>query len=192
MAAKGYTTAGAVADLLGLTFTAAQEAQADVLIEQVEAYIDRETGRGWLVGTQTAEVHHVGGATILLRYAPVASITTVLGRLGVGEAETTLVADTDYEVMDLENGHLRLIYPRSYDRLRVTYVPVDTVPSDLARAAAEMVAAWLQPTLTPGTFGLDSYSLPDLTVRFARSHVQTTAPPLAQNVIDRYRYGVHA
>ena len=192
MAAKGYCTTSDVADLLARTFTAAEEAQCAALIERAEAFIDGETGRGWLMGAQSNEVHFVDSQNVFLRYAPVASITSIVGRLDVGEAETTLVADVDYEVMDLAIGQIRLLYPRSYDRVRVTYTPVATVPADLVQAMIEIVSSWMTPTLSPGTFGLDSYSLPDLTVRFARSHVQSVAPPLASRIIDRYRYGVHA
>lgn len=191
MAAKGYCTVEDVADLLALTLTAAQEAQCQALVERAERYIDEETGRGWLVGAQTNEAHYVDSQNIWLKYAPVASVASVVARSGLGESETTLTANEDYEVTDLNQGHIRLVYPGDYDRVRVTYTPVDTVPADLVQACIEIAAAWLTPTLTPGTYGLDSYSLPDLTVRFARSHVQSSAPPLAMRVIDRYRYGVH-
>lgn len=192
MTAKGYITADKVEDMLGTSFTATQLAQCEALIERAEAYIDAETGRGWLVGTQTNEAHVVDSQNIYLKYVPVSSVTTVLARAGLGETETTLTADEDYEVVDLTTGHIRLVYPGDYDRVRVTYAPVATVPADLQQAAIEIVAAWMTPSLTPGSFGVDSYSLPDLTVKFARSHVQSITPPLATAIIERYRYKVHA
>ena len=192
MTAKGYCTADDVAEFLALDFTAAQVAQCDTLIERAEVYFDNETERGFLVGVQTNEAHYVSSQNVFLKYAPVTSIASIVGRDTLGESETTLVEDTDYEVIDLTIGRVRLVYPGSYDRVRVTYTPTDTVPGDVKQALVEMVAAWMSQALTPGTYGLDSYSLPDLTVRFARSHVQSVAPPMAQAVIDRYRYGVHA
>lgn len=192
MAAKGYITADDVADFLARILTPAQEAQCDKLIERMETYVDEETRRGWLVGVQTNEAHQVDSQNVFLIFAPVASVTSVVGRAGLGETETTLTVDIDYEVMDLANGHIRLVNPGNYDRVRVTYTPVDTLPADLVQACIEIVANWLQPSLRPDSYGLDSYSLPDLTVRFARSHVQEVVPPLAMLVIDRYRYPVHA
>lgn len=192
MTAKGYCTFEDVGSFLGLTLTAPQAAQCSALIESAEAYIDGETNRGWIVGAQTDEAHVVDGQNVFVRYAPVSSVTAVKGRAGLGEDETTLTADEDYEVVDLTLGHIRLVAPGDYDRVRVTYTPVDALPADLKQACIEIVANWLQATLRPDSYGLDSYSLPDLTVRFARSHVQEVVPPLAMLVIDRYRYPVHA
>lgn len=192
MAAKGYCTVKNIADFLGLEMTAAQAVQCQSLIERAENYIDNETGRGWLVGPQTDEAHFLGqGRWVFLRYAPVASVTAVTGRTGPGETEETLTLNEDYEVRDLETGLIRLLV-NGYDRILVDYTPVASVPGDLVQAAIELVANWLQPHLQTGSFGLDSYSLPDLTVKFARSHSQEVAPPLAKMVIDSYRYRVHS
>lgn len=191
MAAKGYCEVEDVAELLARTFTDAQQARCAKLIENLEVDIDEATGRGWLAGVQTDETHFVNSQNVFLKYAPVASVATVKGRSGLGETETTLTVDEDYEVMDLGNGHIRLVSPGNYDRVRVTYTPVDTVPGDLVEAMIEYVAARMQTTLRPDSFGLDSYSLPDLTVRFARSHVQQETPPFPQRIIDRYRWPVH-
>lgn len=191
MAAKGYCRIGDITTITG-DLTAVQLARATELIETAETYLDGETGRAWLVGTQTQEAHFYPAPFLHLDYWPVTSVTAVYGRTSLGEAEETLTADDDYEVQDLAAGIIRLTSPGSWDRIRVTYVPQDTVPTDVARATAELVAAWLQPMLQPGSFGIDSYSLPDLTVKFSRSHYQASAPPLAQQVIDRYRVPVHA
>ncbi len=191
MAAKGYCTAQNVADFLARTFTAAQTTHCNNLIERAEVYIDEETGRGWLVGAQTDERHYVDDRNVFLRYAPVASVTTVTGRTGLGEAEEELTADSDYEVRDLESGLIGL-FTTAYERLLVDYTPVNEVPLDIKQACIELVATWIGPHLQPGSYGLDSYSLPDLTVKFARSHVQEVAPPTVQRILDRYRYVVHA
>lgn len=192
MAAKGYCTADEVAEFLGRTFTAAQETYCDKVIERVEIFVDEETNRGWLMGAQTDERHDLKNTHLVyLRYAPVTSVTTITGRTVLGGTETTLVANEDYEVLSLENGEIRIV-TCGWERLLVDYTPVATVPADLKDAVIEIVAARMQPHLNPGSFGLDSYSLPDLTVRYARSHVQEIAPPMAMRVLDHYHYPVHA
>lgn len=191
MAAKGYIEAGDVAGFLNRSFTVEEEDQCDVLIENAEIYIDNETGRAWLTGAQTDEIHYVDSQNVFVKYAPIATVDAISGRAGLGESETTLTVDVDFEVIDLDAGQIRLIYPASYDRILVDYTPVATVPADLKQACIELVANWLQPYLQPGSFGLDSYSLPDLTVKFSRSHVQSAMPPLAMQIIERYRYPVH-
>lgn len=190
MAAKGYCTFEDIEGLLGQTLTAGQRAQCESLIEAAELEFDGETGRAWMTGAQTLEVHYVKSPNIFLKYAPVGSISAVKGRSALGEAETDLVADTDYEVRDLSTGLILLVTPNDYDRIRVTYTPVATVPADITRAIAEWVAARLMPSLTPGTYGLDSVTLPDYAVKFSRAHVQEMAPPNVRAVIDRYRYWV--
>ena len=192
MTAKGYCAVEDVEALLQQTFSEAQAAQCASLIEQMETFVDEETNRAWLTGSQTNEAHYVDSQNIFLKYPPVASVTTVTGRAGLGESEETLTVDVDYEVMSPTDGHIRLEYPGSYDRVLVTYTPGTTLPADLKQACVQIVANWLQPALRPDSFGLDSYSLPDLTVRFSRSHVQEVAPPLAMRVLERYRFPVHS
>jgi hypothetical protein len=195
MAAKFYCTAADVADFIGITFDSAQEAHAVRLIERAEGIVDLETDRAWLTGLLTDEVYYRAAyrlGHLYLRYAPVASVTTLKGRAALGETETTLVVDTDYEVMDLTGGLVRLLYPASYDRVRVTYTPVATVPAPITQATAELVAAWMQPRLRPDTLGIESYSLPDITVRFATSYVERSIPPSVQEKLDLYKYPIHA
>lgn len=191
MAAKGYCT---LADVTAITgdLTAVQSARAASLIEAAEAYIDGELGRGWLTGTQTQEAIYLPYDYIKLRYWPVTSVTAVYGREGLDDTEETLTANDDYEAQDLSAGIIRLCYPGHYDRIRVTYVPNDAVPDDITLATADIVAAWMLPTIQAGSYGLDSYSLPDLSVKFSRSHYQQPVPPLARAIIDRYREPVHA
>lgn len=190
MTAKGYCTDEEVEAFLGITFSVAQEAQANVLIEAAELEFDAETNRAWLEGAQTLEPWHIVNysADVWLKYAPVSSISAFKGRSALGETETDLVADTDYEVIDLNAGHIRLVYPTLYDRVRVSYTPTDTPPADVKQAIIELVAARLMPTLAPGTYGLDSLTLPDYSAKFARSHVQTAYPPPTQRAIDRWRW----
>lgn len=191
MAAKGYCTTADVASLLGVTFDAGQTTRCTTLIEQAEVYIDNETDRGWLVGAQTDEEHYCPPHRLFVRYAPIDSVTAITGRTGIGEDDTALVVDEDYEVRDAELGLVYLVSPGSYDLVKVDYTPTASVPADIKLACTEIVANWMQPTLNPGMYGVDSYSLPDLTVRYSRAHVQAAAPPTAMMILDRYRYRIH-
>lgn len=188
MSAKGYISSTDVSDFLSRTFSTAETTQCDVLIEQAETHIDNETRRAWLTGALEDDTYYVKSGRVFLKYVPVASVATVKGRSGLGSSDVTLVADSDYEVMDLGNGEIRLVSPANYDRLLISYTPVDTVPADIKRAAIEIVAAWLSPTLNPGSHGLDSLSLPDITVKYARSHVQDVVPPIARRILENYRF----
>lgn len=192
MAAKGYCTASDVESFLGVTFTAGQTTQCNNLIEQAEVFIDEETNRAWLTGVQTDEAVYHPDYKVYVRYVPLTSVEAITGRSGLGETDEALTVDEDFEVRDLESGLIYIVSPGNYDRLLIDYTPVDTVPADIKKACIELVAVGLQPQFQPGSFGLDSYSLPDLTVRFSRSHVQAAAPPTVQQVIDRYRFRVHS
>lgn len=192
MAAKGYCTYSDVQAFLGLTFTAGQQTQCAALIEQAEAFIDSETNRGWLMGAQTNEAFYHPGSKIFVRYTPVTTVSAITGRASMGADEVTLTVTTDYELRDAEAGYIYLVSPASYYQILVDYTPVSTVPADIKRACVELVATWMQSSLNPTSFGLDSYSLPDLTVKYNRSYNQVAMPPTVQAVIDRYRYWVHA
>jgi hypothetical protein len=108
------------------------------------------------------------------------------GRQRVGATEITLTADTDYEVRDLDSGWIWLWSPGSYDRIRVSYTPVATVPADVALATAELVCHWLRPTLLPGSLGAQSVQLPDLTVRFEAGDM----PEAIETKLAPYRFPV--
>lgn len=188
MTAKGYCAVHEVEAFLARTLTASQLSHADNLIERAEKRIDTYCNRAWLADAQSNEAHFYPAYELWLKYAPVTSVTSVAGRSGIGETETVLTADEDYEVRDLTSGLVWLVSPGSYDRVRVTYTPTTTVPADITQATIELVSAWMQPHLSPGSYGLDSYSLPDLTVRFARSHVQEAMPPAVKAILDSYRW----
>lgn len=173
MAAKGYCTHADVATFLGLTLTAGQQTYATSLLETVEQLVDAETGRGWLMGAQTNETYYWTewpDSLIYLRYTPINTgvALVITGRTALGEDEETLVADTDYEVMDFAGGVIRLINPSEWNRIQVDYTPVATVPTPVRDATAEWVAALMQPMLRPDTYGVESFSLPDLSIKFAK------------------------
>ncbi len=100
-----------------------------------------------------------------------------------------LTAGTDYEVMDLNVGLVRLVFPSLYDQVQASYTPVATVPTLIKRAAAELIAWWMQPSLRPDSYGLFSYSLPDLTVRFA-FHTEDPIPGGVTSKLDTFAYPV--
>jgi len=190
--AKAYCVYADVASFLGVTLTSAQQARATDLIASTTLDVDNETNRGWLVCVQTAERHE--RATywhhdLYVRYAPIASVQSITGRGFLGDVEATLVADTDFEIVSLEAGLIRLLYPWSWERVLVSYTPVDTVPLPIRDATAEWVAAKMLPSLRPDTYGIESYSLPDLSVRFSKS-VTESIPQNVADTLAKYRYGV--
>jgi hypothetical protein len=187
MAIKGYTNPDRVADYLGVSLTAAQIAQAARLIEAAEAAIDAYCGRAWLLGVQTDEAHYAPFTSRLyVRYPPCSAITTVKARASAGDAETVLVSGEDYEVRSLEDGLIWLASPEAHDRIRVTYTPDASLPADVALAATELVASYLQPALRPDSYGLESFRLPDLEVRFARWQGGPDLPPGVMQRLGAY------
>lgn len=192
MAAKGYCTNGDVANFLGVTLTSAQQTHADSLIETAEAYLDRRTNRAWLVGAQTDEAHYAPTYDLFVKYPPVASVSAVKGRTALGESEETLTVDEDYEVRDLAAGHIRLLYPGSYDRVRVSYTPESSVPEDVKQATIELVALWMNPVLTGVDPNIRRYQLPDLEVEYSGGVAGRALPKIVLDVIENYRFRVHA
>lgn len=180
---KGYTTVSLVVAELGQDLTAPQLDQCADLIGEAESWIDQATGRVWLATSPTTEFHSVLGPVVYLRNRPVVAVTSVTRRpLSPGATVTTLVANTQYELIDAANGILLLSgYPyndvvintettSSYGYLvTVTYTSTTPVPADIQRAATLLVADWMQPRRTPDRQGLDGYTVgDDLTVKFSK------------------------
>lgn len=188
MAARGYTDQDQVAAYLGLVFTPAQNLQAAALIAAAEAKIDGHCHRAWLVGAQTDEEHYAPafGRELFVRYPPITTVNMVKGRLGFLATETTLVAATDYEVRDLKSGRIWLLRPGIYDRLRVSYTPVATVPDDVQLATTILLATFLQSALRPDMFGVESFTLPDLSVKFAFWVTGQGLPPPVEVLLEDY------
>ena len=190
MPSKAYCTVSDVADFLGVSLTSAQEVQAARLIESVTVLIDEELLRGFLVGVQTGEEHYqseYASGMLYLIYAPVTSISQIRGRAALGSDDTVLVEDTDYEIISLVSGSIRLVNPGAYDRLSVDYTPVNTVPAPIRDATVEWAASRLMPTLRMDSYGLESYSLPDISVKFSRSIMGDGMPPNVKKTLDHYR-----
>ena len=190
MPSKAYCTVSDVADFLGVSLTSAQEVQAARLIESVTVLIDEELLRGFLVGVQTGEEHYqseYASGMLYLIYAPVTSISQIRGRAALGSDDTVLVEDTDYEIISLVSGSIRLVNPGAYDRLSVDYTPVNTVPAPIRDATVEWAASRLMPTLRMDSYGPESYSLPDISVKFSRSIMGDGMPPNVKKTLDHYR-----
>lgn len=190
MAAKGYCSTTEVANFLGVTFTAGQITQCSALIEAAEVAFDGETNRAWLTGAIADETHWWPQGRVFLNYPPVATLGTVKARPRTltGLTDEVLVADTDYEAISLTTGEVSLAEPFLYDRVKVSYTPVATVPADIRQAIIEWVAAQMQASLNPDTYGVERVTLPDYSVQFSRAIMNGTMPPAVKAVADRYRF----
>lgn len=183
--AKGYTSAVLVADELGRSLTAAQLAQVDGLVEEAEAYVDRVTGRAWLVASPaTSELHALVGPYVYLKRTPVASVTAVTIRSGaIGAAETALDAGTGYELLDPATGLLSLssypladpvvnggaFAPGALVKVTYTYTDPLPVPADIRGVTTRMVANRMRGRVDPSMSGVKSVSVGqgDLAIDYA-------------------------
>jgi hypothetical protein len=148
-----YTTAAAIAAYLGETFTPEQAAQADDIALAVTAFIDNYTGQTWQ-GTSpvTAEwlpliARYDDGTavtwpTVYLRQRPAVAVTAVVLRSGGPSATPTTLDPSQYELVDPQNGVLRLspsgagvdAYGHTVVAL-VDYTYAAAVPPDITLAA---------------------------------------------------------
>jgi hypothetical protein len=172
--AKGYTSVELVADEVGDALTDELVPHCNTLIAQAEAYIDRFTGRAWLVSSPiTDELHTVVGPYLYLRSAPVTAITAFKVRVGaVGAPDITLVAGSQYELINPTNGIVLVnaTYPFGYDVVvntteyagyiaKISYTAATPVPGDIERAATLLVAQWLTSRLNTDMRGVKSYAV---------------------------------
>lgn len=178
MAAKGYTTKALVAAELGRTFTGAQDTQCDGLIEEAEAFIDRMTGRAWLVTSAvTDEVHTPVDGVVYLDRAPILSVTAVKVRSrSIGATDTSLVAGSTYELLDLSRGIVSVGDYGDDVIVKVSYTHTSPlpVPKDVQRAATLLVAGWMLPRLDPAMANIESVSVGqgDVSVKYRTAAVQ--------------------
>jgi len=161
---------------LSRTLTAAQEVEADAQIEAAESFIDAHVGRSWL-GTSVVEDHfYLPGSLLYLHGGGAASITSVVTRSAWNDtAAATLVSGTDYEASDLANGILYLPYWRSYQRIRVTYVPLAAVPPLVREACKKLAAFWMGPTLDDAD-GVKAFSIGDFSISYRDVAVERGVP----------------
>lgn len=160
------TSAGAVANYLGASFTVAQTAEATALLPAADAAIQAYCDRRWLSGAITNEVYIPEGPLLVLRQRPVASIDAMTASWYFAATPVTLTAGTDYQARDLARGLVLLtpwrsgrVTDRPYETVVVSYTPVSTVPDDVALAATMLVAAWLGTSTDGTTADIKRYSV---------------------------------
>jgi hypothetical protein len=171
---KGYTSLPLVADEVGDGLDDSLVEYCKTLIAQAEAYIDRFTGRAWLVPSPiTDELHTVISPYLYLGVPPVTAITSFVIRRGtVGASETALTAGVQYELIDPAHGIVlvnatstsghNVAIPSSPFAgyiAKVSYTTATPVPGDIERAATLLVAQWLTARLNTDLRGVKSYSV---------------------------------
>lgn len=164
MTHRGYSSPSLVAEELGVTFTAGQTTQAEGLIEEAEAFVDRFTGRAWITTSPATETLVVpADGLVYLTRRPVTAITSVSVRPAtIGGASTALAASSSYELLDAATGLLAVSSGYHGYRVSVTYTHTNDIaalPADIRRAATLLVAHWLTPRLHPERAGLAALSL---------------------------------
>lgn len=183
-------------DAQGGGFTDAQAAECADLIDAAEDWLDRWPGGPWATTTAITGERHlahaasnpatgltagaglIGGpvtpgasAAVRLYVRPVDSIEEVRLRApSVGATSAVLVDGQQYELLDAANGVL-LVSAADGLLVEVDYTPAASAPPVIRRAATELVAAWLQPSMGGLTLGsgaeLQSYSVgQEVQVRF--------------------------
>jgi len=188
MSAKGYCTTAEIESFLGVTFTAGQVTQCAAQIEATEVAFDRESNRAWLTGAIVDEAHWWPARKLFVNYSPMATLTSVKGRLRGLTTDDVLVAGDDYEVIFLATGEIYIFYPQLYNRIKVSYTPVATVPADIRQAIIEWVAAQMQPSLNPDSFGVEKITMPDYSIQYSKAVLQGVMPPAVAAVARGYRF----
>lgn len=169
---KGYTTVARVASHLGATLSADQQAEAAMLIDAAEAWIDQRAAQcgapfgvwGSTIGTlpTVTETHAITGRFLFLN-TPAASITSVTVRPPyIGAASSTLLAASTYELLDAPSGTLWMSGAYVGWYATVTFVPAAAarpVPATIGLAATKLVAFWLRPALGEAGGDIKSYSV---------------------------------
>lgn len=177
MVMRGYCLAADVQDELGVTLTTDQLGMAERLIEAAEDYVDRFTGRTWLVTSPASETVTVpADGLVSLRNRPITAISSVSVRTtAIGAASTPLVAGSTYELLDAATGLLAVSTAYAGYRATVAYTHTNAdtaLPADVRRATCLLAAHWLLPRLNPDRQGLESYSVGgELTVKTREQEV---------------------
>ena len=143
--ARGYTSAGQVAQQLGQTLTADQETAFDFILPVVEEWIDAETGSAWLTGAVASETHHgpFGGPLVFLRQRPVLAVASVTGVNEWNADPTTLVDATDFSLYDAARGVLYVAGYVGWRQVTVAYTPATSLPWTINRLATLLAAGTL-------------------------------------------------
>lgn len=173
-----YATAASLALYLGRALTAAETAEAAAACDAATDLIERYTGKTWQGTTITGELQAVGGEFIYLNRSPVTSITSITRRAQlIGETATTLVAGTDYELIDAARGRV-LVSASQGSLLTVTYVVTATVPASISLAANMLAAEFLKPASMPARpMGVTRLTADDMTIQWDRPVVTDSGIP---------------
>jgi hypothetical protein len=188
-----YADATSLALYLGRSLTTAEAASASAAAAAATAYIDWVTGMCWQGLTVTGELQTVPTTGIVqLDRRPVASVTMVTARwLILGETPVTLVAGTDYELIDPLNGYV-LVNRAAGTTLTVTYVTGSTVPADIALAANIIAADYLvsAPAASGEERGIAKLKAGSAEITYDPIDREYPLPPAAQAILDAYRSAV--
>lgn len=180
-----------LADVEALTgsLTVGQQAIATTYLTRASDMIDIELGHSFRTSGAQTEDYWWPANVLYLRHWPISSITSITGRAGIGGTETTLTANTEYEIRDAASGLVYLVSPGGYDRVRVVYTPSTTVPASIVQATALTVASWMTSVINPGMAGIVSYQLPDLSVKFGSGGASSAfaLPPTVRDMLSPYR-----
>jgi hypothetical protein len=182
-----------IANYLGQTLTAGQQAEADTLILAASAYIDRETRRGWLVPPITGERYDLRTPTLYLKHHPITSVQSIITRTqAIGDTLYTAIAGVDYEVFDLSLGQINFSSGYSGPRAvaLVSYTPNLPVPADISMACTLIAANTMTTAILPDSFGLSKVQFGRETSLAFEDGVTLTVPPQAQAILDGYRLPV--
>jgi hypothetical protein len=124
-------------------------AQLTTWISETDAYIDQISSNVYAQSTYVDEINYEGEDRILLKHAPIISVTSVqYSPYALGSTEypgyVTKTANTDYAVF-LEKGYIEVLpswSPRSgLKQIKVTYVAgYTTTPLPVQMLATKMVA----------------------------------------------------
>jgi hypothetical protein len=115
---------------LGRTLSAEEAAKVSTALESASDYVRAETGRKWAAGTFTVTRRPRSGKVRLDSPASIASVSTI--------DETGTASTVDAGTYALRGG---TVYGLSYAcEYEITYVSDGTVPDELRRVVAAMVA----------------------------------------------------
>jgi hypothetical protein len=186
-----YVSPDLVAQALGATFTAAQEAAALDLCGAATAWIDSYTERSWQAAIVTDELHRLVTTDVFLRQVPVVTVASAtLETPAITDDATVLVSGTDYRLIDAAIGWLRTNGVFG-DVLRVSYTAQGLVPASVQQAAIGLVAVGLTPTLAADSLGgaISRISLAagDVEVSYANWRQTGVVPQSVKDWLAPYR-----
>jgi hypothetical protein len=205
---KGYTTELLLVDEMGDAWDDGMTYQFNTVLAQVEAYIDRFTGRSWLIPSAVNnELHTVTGRYLYLDHSPVTAVTSMAVRLAsVGASYTTLTSGTNYELIDGPNGIVLLSGggpPWGYDVvvntteiagyiLKVSYTTSTPVPADIEHAATLLVSDWLWGSRHTDRRGIKSSSVSTSGDQFSVAYSTDNVPAEVRRILNSHKAVVFA